>query len=435
MNDSSRAGSCPMAAANTAGIDFDIYDHDVQDAPYPVYARMREDAPLFHQAEHDYYVLNRHEDVHWAFRSDAVFSNAMGVSLDASAWNKDAHRVMSFLGMDPPEQVRLRRLVSKGFTPKRVRELEPRIAALAEQYLDAVLGSDHESCTFDWIADLAGRLPMDIISEMMGVPQADRDHVRSLSDDLVKRVDGLRDVPQAGVLAALELHGYYAQMLAERRADPGGADDLTTALYLAEDEGQRMSDEEITAFLFLMVVAGNETTTKLLGNALFHLAQDPAQKAEVLADVEGGLVDRWIEETLRMDTSSQFLGRHVTQEFTRGGVTCPVGSQLLINLGAANHDPAVFTEPETFDVHRDEAELKQIVSFGGGRHFCLGANLARLEAKVVLTAFIRRVADYELAPGAERFYSANVRGFAALPITVTPRTGATPARTAPGGGA
>lgn len=416
---------CPLGGStNTAGIEFDIYDHHVQDDPYPAYAQMRDDAPLFHQAEHDYYVLNRHEDVHWAFRSDDVFSNAMGVAIDASAWNKDAHRVMSFLGMDPPDQVRLRRLVSKGFTPKRVRELEPRLVELSTHYLDAALGQGAAPVTFDWIAGLAGRLPMEIISDMMGVPHSDRDRVRELSDDLVKRVDGLRDVPTAGMLAALQLFEYYGQMLADRRANP--SDDLTTALYLAEDEGQRMTDEEITAFLFLMVVAGNETTTKLLGNALFHLGSNPEQKAAVLSDPESPLIETWIEETLRMDTSSQFLGREVKQEFTRGEVTCPVGAKLLINLGAANHDASVFTDPERFDLGRDEAELKQSVSFGGGRHFCLGANLARLEAKVVLREFVRRVADFDLAPGAERFYSANVRGFAQLPITVTPRVPTSP---------
>ncbi len=419
--------NCPItgvgnAPESTAGIDFDIYDHSVQDAPYPIYARLREQAPLFHNAEHDYYVLSGHEDVHWAFRSDDVFSNAYGVSLDASAWNRSAHKVMSFLAMDPPEQVRLRRLVSKGFTPKRVRELTPLIEELTERYLDRALAgaTTGRSLTFDWIAEFAGRLPMDVISDMMGVPAPDRDHVRQLSDQLVLRTDGLRDVPEAGMLAAIELHSYYAKMLADRRDE--ATDDLTTALFLAEDEGQRMSDEEITAFLFLMVVAGNETTTKLLGNAVFHLAANPEQLAEVFADPEGPLVERWIEETLRMDTSSQFLARHVTTEFSRGGVTCPAGSQLLINLGAANHDGRVFTDPERFNLHRDEDELKQSVSFGGGRHFCLGANLARLEAKIALRALIRRVRTLSLDPGqAARFYSANVRGFAALPITVEVR--------------
>jgi len=412
--------TCPVSGAgNTAGIAFDIYDHAVQDDPYPVYARLREEAPLFHNAEHDYYVLSRHEDVHWAFRRDEGFSNRMGVSLDASAWNEHAHRVMSFLAMDPPEQVRLRRLVSQGFTPRRVRAMEPLISRLSAHYLDLALAGagSGDRVTLDWIGDVAGRLPMDVISEMMGVPASDRDHVRGLSDQLVLREDGLRDVPEAGMLAALELHGYYADLLAERRSAP--TDDLTSALLAASEDGQGMSEEEITAFLFLMVVAGNETTTKLLGNAVHHLARRPDQAAEVFADPGGALVDRWVEEALRMDTSTQFLGRLVTEEFSRGGVTCPAGSKLLVNLGAANHDERVFTDPETFDLHRDEAELKQIVSFGGGRHFCLGATLARLEAQVALRALVARVASIEVDESAsERFHSANVRGFARLPITV-----------------
>lgn len=400
-------------------IDFDIYDHHLQDDPYPVYARLRDEAPLFHNAEHDYWVLSRHADVHWAVRSDEVFSNAMGVTLDASAWNEHAHKVMSFLAMDPPEATRLRRLVSKGFTPRRVAALAPRIQQLTDHHLDLALGNA-PTAGLDWIGDVAGTLPMDVISELLGVPESDRADVRRLADLLVHREDGLRDVPLAGVEASLELFAYYAGLLRARREEP--ADDLVSALLHAEDDGERMTDEEITAFLFLMVVAGNETTTKLLGNALYHLTRAPDQLADVFADPEGPLVDAWIEETLRHDTSTQFLARHVKADVSRHGVTLPAGAQLLIALGAANHDERVFTDPETFDVHREPAELAQILSFGGGRHFCLGANLARLEARVVLHSLVRRVSTVAVDHDrAVRVYSANVRGFRSLPMTAEVR--------------
>jgi hypothetical protein len=323
---------------------------------------------------------------------------------------------MSFLAMDPPEQTRLRKLVSKGFTPRRVAELGPQIARLTDRYLRECL----ERGSFDWVADLAGRLPMDVISDLVGVPEPDRDEVRRLADLLVHREHGLRDVPAAGIAASMQLFGYYTDLLRAKRADPG--DDLTSALLQVEDDDGAMTEQEIIAFLFLMVVAGNETTTKLLGNAAYHLTRDPEQLARVLADRDGGLVDAWVEETLRYDTSTQVLARLLTEDVTLHGVTAPAGSQLLLLLGSANHDERVFTDPERYDLDRDAAELGQIMSFGGGRHFCLGANLARLEARIVLRALVRDVAHVEVDHDrAVRFYSANVRGFAHLPMTVHAR--------------
>jgi cytochrome P450 len=397
-----------------SALTFDPYDYTLQDDPYPTYKRLRDEAPLHHNEEHDFWVITRHEDVNRVFRTDKGFSSRMGVTLDKSAWSRHAHRSMSFLAMDPPEQTRLRRLVSKGFTPRRVAGLEGQIQRITDHYLDQCL----EAGDVDWIGDIAGTVPMDVISEMFGVPRADRDELRRLSDLLVHREPGLRDVPAVGMEAALELLGYYADLLAHKRRQP--ADDLTSALLAVEDANDRMSDEEIISFLFLMVVAGNETTTKLLGNAVYHLTSDPRQNARVFA--VPSLVDAWIEETLRYDTSTQLLVRLLDEDLALHGVSAPAGSKLLLGLGAANHDERVFTDPERFDLDRDPAELQQSLSFGGGRHFCLGANLARLEARVVLTSLVRRAeridADHDAAV---RFYSANVRGFAHLPVRVVAR--------------
>lgn len=392
---------------------FDHYDHALQDDPYPTYARMREEAPLYHNEEQDFWVVSRHADLHKAFRTDGTFSNKMGVSLDPSAWNESAHLVTSFLGMDPPEQTRLRKLVSRGFTPKRVADLEPRIREISDQYLDEAVAKG----SFDWIGDFAGKFPMDVISEMLGVPVADRDEVRKYADLLVVREDGLRDVPPAGFEAAGWLFGYYADLIADRKANP--SDDLVSALLNAEDEGQRMTDSELTAFLFLMVVAGNETTTKLLGNAVANISRHPEQRAAVFADPS--LVEPWIEETLRFEASSQLLARLTLKDFTIGGVTCPAGSKVMFNIGAANHDHEVFENAEEFDIRRDKAELSKHIAFGGGRHFCLGANLARLEAKIALERLIEKTSSIEVTGEPKRFYSANVRGYAALPVTVRAR--------------
>ncbi|MCL2613732.1 MAG: cytochrome P450 [Nocardioidaceae bacterium] len=405
-----------VSTGPTDGITFDPYDYDFQDDPYPTYSRLREEDPVHHARADDLWVVSRHADVFEVLRDDEVFSNRMGVSLDASAWNPDAHKVMSFLGLDGAEQSRIRRLVSKAFTPRRVTELTPQIQQLTDRYLDAMLADGPEA---DWIAELAGKLPMDVISEMMGVPVADRDEVRRLADLVVHREDGVRDVPEAGMEASFALFGYYGDMVEQRRANP--TDDLTSALLAAEVDGERLTDSEVMAFLFLMVVAGNETTTKLLGNALFHLSGHPGQLARVMAAPE--LVPVWIEETLRHDTSSQMLARYVTRDVEVAGVTVPEGAKLLVLLGSANRDERVFTDPSTYDIGRDRDELSHSLSFGTGRHFCLGANLARLEARVVLAELVRRVSGFTVhADRAERVHSTSVRGFASLPVTFDVRS-------------
>jgi len=394
---------------------FDPYDYDLQDDPYPVYTRLRAEDPLHHNEQHDFWVLSRHADIHQAVRNESVFSNAMGVSLDKSAWNPKAHKVMSFLAMDPPRQNRLRSLVSRGFTPRRVMELESQIQRITDRYLDSALEQDG----FDWITEFAGKLPMDVICEMMGVPEADRDEVRRLADLVVHREQGVFDVPASGMDASLTLIGYYAGMLAQRRKQP--TDDLTSALLDAELDGDRLTDEEIIAFLFLMVVAGNETTTKLLGNALFHLTRHPEQHDAVFGGLDD-LVEPWIEETLRFDTSTQMVARHLLDDVELHGKVAPRGSKLLLLLGSANRDERVFDRPEEYDIGRERSEASQLLSFGGGRHFCLGAHLARLEARVALRELVRRTAGIEVDHDmSERVHSTNVRGFASMPVTARVR--------------
>jgi cytochrome P450 len=394
-----------------AQVSYSPFDYAVHEDPYPVYELLREEAPLYRNDELGFWALSRHADVAAAFRDHATFSSSHGVSLEPSAWGPHAHRTMSFLALDPPRHTRMRALVSKGFTPRRVKEMADGIRALTLRHLEPAL----EKGEFDFVADFAGLLPMDVISEMMGVPEADRVEVRRLADTVVHREEGLNDVPPAGMDAALTLVGYYQDMVAERRRKPAG--DLTSALLDAEIDGDRLDDTEIIAFLFLMVVAGNETTTKLLANALYWGARNPDQAAKPLRDA--ARVDDWVEETLRYDTSSQMLARKVVQDVELHGQRVPEGDRVLLLVGSANRDPRVFDEADTYDLDRDTSQL---VSFGGGRHFCLGANLARLEARIALTEFVRNVASYEVDfAKAERVHSVNVRGFAALPVRVEVR--------------
>ena len=390
---------------------FDPYDYVTQEDPYPAYAWLRANAPLYRNEEQGFWALSRHADVVAAFRSEGTFSNKMGVTLDESAWGPNASVAMSFLAMDPPDQTRLRKLVSQGFTPRRVNELEPRIRQIALSYLEPLL----ESGSADFISEFAGKLPMDVISEMLGVAPADRAELRRLADLLVHRDDGMRDVPPEGVEAYFAVVQYYNDLLADRRKSP--RDDLTSALLVAEVDGDRLADNEIIAFLLLMIVAGNETTTKLLGNALYWAHQFPDQLDSVLTD--GTRTPRWVEETLRYDGSTQLLARYLLQDVELHGTVAPAGSQLVLLVGSANRDESVFAHGDRFDLDRDTS---QMASFGGGRHYCLGANLARLEANVALDELVKRVRGIDVhTERAVRVHSVNVRGFASLPVTLQAR--------------
>jgi hypothetical protein len=387
------------------------YAYEIHEDPYPVYARMRAEAPVYRNDELDFWALSRHEDVLAAFRNLDGFSNAQGVSLEPSAFGPDAHRFMSFLALDPPRHTRMRSLVGKGFTPSKVAEMEDHIRSIALEHLEPAL----ERGTFDFIADFAGKLPMDVISELVGVPRADRAEIRRLADVVVHREDGVLDVPPAGMEAALALVEYYQGMVDERRRSR--RDDLTSALLDAELDGDKLTDDEIIAFLFLMVVAGNETTTKLLGNAWYWGWRHPDQRAKPFDDHHR--VVSWIEETLRFDTSSQMLLRVTRMPLELHGTPITEGARVLLLVGSANRDERVFADADRYDLDRDTSRL---VSFGSGRHFCMGAPLARLEARIGLTELVDRVATYDVDPdGIERVHSINVRGLASLPTTVTLR--------------
>lgn len=391
---------------------FDPYDYTFHEDPYPTYLRLRDEAPLYRNDDLGFWALSRHADVITGFRDNTRLSSANGVSLDPSAYGPHAHKVMSFLAMDDPRHMRMRQLVSKGFTPRRVADMQERILELTLGYLEPAV----ETGEFDWIAEFAGKLPMDVISELMGVPQQDRAEIRRMADLVVHREEGVLDVPVAAMEASLNLVGYYADMLTERRARR--TEDLTSALLDAEIDGDRLTDDEIIGFMFLMVVAGNETTTKLLGNALYWGAVDKDQAALVLRDPERA--PDWTEETLRYDTSSQIVARTAAADIELHGRTIPEGDKVLLLIGSANRDSEVFEAADKYRIGRDSTS--KIASFGGGVHFCLGAHLARLEANIALEQFARRVADYDVDfDRCERVHSTNVRGFAALPLKVTRR--------------
>lgn len=399
-------------------IPLDPYAYGLHEDPYPTYARLRRKAPVYYNSDLDFWALSRHADVRAAFRDAGRLSNAWGVSMDPASYGPDAHTAMSFLAMDDPKHLRIRKLVSKGFTPRRVNELAGRITALTHRHWSRCL----DLREFDYIADFAGRLPMDVVSELLGVPEADREHLRRQSDLLVHREEGVLDVPEAAIGAYLEVRQYYTDLIADRRKHPG--DDLVSALIAAEiddDAGgtTALTEDEIVGFMILMVVAGNETTTKLLGNALYWGWRNPRELAKPLTDPD--VVPQWTEETLRYDTSTQMLLRRVAADVEFGGHTIPSGDRVLLLLGSANRDEDVFADPDEYRIGRDCGQA--LLSFGLGTHFCLGSHLARLEANIGLTEVARSIRSVDIdTDRAVRVHSVNVRGFAELPVRITPAT-------------
>ncbi|GAC67813.1 cytochrome P450 [Gordonia soli] len=400
-------------------IPFDPYAYHFHEDPYPTYLRLRQEAPVYHNATQNFWAFAKLDDVRAGFRDANRLSNSWGVSMDPSSYGPDAHKSMSFLAMDDPKHMRIRKLVSKGFTPRRVNELAGRITALTHQHWSACLDKGE----FDYIHDFAGLLPMDVVSELLGVPEADRSHLRKQSDLLLHREEGVLDIPEAAIYAYIELHKYYSALIADRRKNKG--DDLVSALIDAEidddDTGEKttLTEDEIVGFMVLMVVAGNETTTKLLANALYWGWRNPDELAKPLADPEA--VPQWTEETLRYDNSTQMVLRRVVEDVEYGGYTIPAGERVLLLVGSANRDEDVFgDDADRYVIGRDTSQA--LISFGMGAHFCLGAHLARLEANIGLAEVVRSIRSVDIdIDRAERVHSVNVRGFAELPVRIEVR--------------
>lgn len=398
---------------STTSVVYDPYSYEIHEDPYPTYKRLRDEAPVYYNEERDFYALSRYDDVMEGFRDSERYSSAQGVTIDPAASGPNAHRTMSFLAMDPPQHGRMRGLVSRGFTPRRVAAMEDHIREITRSHVEVALAKGD----FDFVADIAGKVPMDVISELLGVPEQDRAELRRMADMLVHREEGLDDVPPEGVAAALELVGYYADFVDARRVNP--TDDMVSALCQAEVDGERLSDDEITSVMFLLVVAGNETTTKLLSHAWYWAWRNPDQLAKCYDD--RNRIKDWVEETLRYDTSSQMLGRVTVEDIDLHGRTIPAGERVLLLVGAANRDERAFVDPDRFDIDRDLEKIG-VASFGYGRHFCMGASLARMETRVVLEEILDRITAYDIdEAAASRVHSVNVRGFATLPSSVTTR--------------
>src|SRR5262245_1612144 len=388
--------------------------------PFAVYARGRRERPAF---AHDGLPLRvvsvfRHSDVQATLRDSDAFSNVF--QLAALAPELAETRPPSMLGTDPPEHTRLRSLVGKAFTPRIVQRLEGRMAEIAESLLDEALGKRE----VDLVEALTYPLPVTVIAEIIGIPAEDRAQFKAWSDQAVANLgvafmSGIDPERIRRQLALFEeMSAYLVPLAEERRREP--REDLLTGLVRAEHEGSKLSHAEMISMVVLLLVAGNETTTTLIGNAVQELVAHPAEQERLRAQPE--LLPRAIEEVLRFASPVQFAPRRARRPTEFHGVEIRENDAILCWIGSANRDEAVFPEPGRFDVSRDP---NPHVSFGFGIHYCLGANLARLEARVALEELFRRTRRIALADeGPLPLHPSPVfRAVTRLPVRLVPAAG------------
>jgi cytochrome P450 len=386
---------------------YDPYSYEIDRDPYPVYRRMRDEAPVYRNERLDFWALTRFDDVLAALRDWERFSSAEGTVLELMGQPGLGGTMIIF--MDPPRQTRVRNLVSKAFTPARVAALEPEIRRIARRHLDALAGRPR----FDVVAEFTAKLPMDVISALLGIPPEDRDAVRGWSNQVLHREPDDPMPPPMALEAMAKSQAYYAEALAARRRAP--RDDLMTLLVEAEVEEPgggrtRLSDDELRSFFMLLGTAGNETVTKLLATLLYELWRHPDDRALLVR--EPRRIPDAVEEALRYDPPSQYQGRTLTRDVELHGTTMPKGGRVLLVNGATGRDERRFEDPERFSVLR---RVDQHLAFGHGRHVCLGASLARLEMRVAMEELLARHPEYEIpADGTTRIHSSNVRGFASM---------------------
>jgi len=348
--------------------------------PYPYYAELRREAPV-HQIEGmGVYAISRYEDVMFAVNHPEIFSSD---GFSSMTINEKPARMLIFT--DPPDHTRMRNLVNRAFTPKMIADLEPRIREITDQLIDAMAARGET----DLIADFAIPLPVTIIAEMLGVDPAHKDDFKRWSDWIV--ADFVGEIPQ-DVHEAYEtdmeaFRSFFDRAVAQRQERP--TDDLIGALVRAGDENA-LSAEEVLAFIVLLLVAGNETTTNLIGNAVIALLDNPDQLAMLRWDPS--LIPNAVEEALRYDAPVQFLFRRTTRAVELSGTTIPEGSMTTVLFGSANRDERRYADSERFDITRDASGH---VAFGHGIHFCLGAPLARLEGRIALEALTQRLPDLQ----------------------------------------
>lgn len=386
---------------------YDPYDVGINADPYPVYRRLREEAPLYYNEAYDFYAVSRYEDVARGLLDPDSHPSGRGVILELIKADAEIPPG-TLIFEDPPRHTVYRRLLSRVFTPRRVAELEPKVREFCAASLDPLLGAGG----FDFVADLGAQMPMRVIGMLLGVPESDQEAVRDQVDAMLRTEAGKPMEMSEGMGGDM-----FAEYVDWRRHHP--SDDIMTELLHAEFEDETgttrcLSRDEVLTYVSVIAGAGNETTTRLIGWAGKLLAEHPDQRRALVQD--RSLIPGAIEEILRFEPPGPHVGRYVAHDVGYCGGVVPAGSAMLFLVGAANRDDRRFADGDRFDIHRTPGKH---LTFGHGIHSCLGAALARLEGRIALDEVLSRFPTWDVDTGRARLSpTSTVRGWETLPVTV-----------------
>jgi cytochrome P450 len=397
----------------TSDLQFDMYDRDIYADPYPLYQRLRDEAPLSYNAAHGFYAVSRFADTERVLVDRETFSSTKGSAFSFMPYVIDGKVELPnclFIAEDPPLHTIHRGLVWRVFTPKAVHQLEEQIRDFSARVLDERAGER----AFDFARDVAHRIPMRVIGLLLGLPEADQPALQAHIHQQMN--DAHFDDEHAPLEGLSHSEGLFGDYLDWREANP--ADDLMSLLLRSElDDGtgtRRLTRDEVLLYVSMIAGAGSDTTSRLMEWTVKLLAEHPDQRRELAAD--RSLIPNAIEEVLRAEPPSYAFGRYVTADVEFHGETVPAGSVLAVMPGSANHDERAFADPESFDIHRD---LTRIMSFGFGPHLCIGANLARVEGRILLEELLDRHTDWDVdLEAAVMTRSIDTRGWESLPVHV-----------------
>ena len=398
-------------------LEFNPLQQDFRQNPYPIYRQFREADPVHWSAMFGFWVCTRYDDIVTILRHSKASANPRDwerfddyVEALGGTGPTDDMQSRWMLLKNPPDHTRLRKFVTKAFTPRVVENMRTHIQDIVQDLLDAV----HTKRRFDIIQDLAFPLPVIVIAELIGVPTQDREYFKDWTAALARSLDPIitPEITQAADKATEDLLAYFTTLVAERRDSP--QDDLLSGLIVAEEKGDKLDEDELLATAILLFAAGHETTMNLIGNGMLALFRNPDQMAKLKADPS--LIKTAVEEFLRYDGSVQITARVALEEIAVGGRTIGKNQQALLLLGAANRDPAHFSAPDRLDITRQE---NPHLTFGHGIHHCLGAPLARVEAQIAINSMLRRMPDIQLATDQLEWRDMlTLRGLKALPVVL-----------------
>jgi cytochrome P450 len=394
--------------------EFDPFSEEFFNGAWETYRRLRDEAPVYYSPKWDFWALSRYDDVAPATKDHETYSSAKGATLDMVKTPEQAIAVTKvIISMDPPEHQKMRKLVSSVFTPRAIANLEDMVR---RKIYDVVATLDPAS--FDVVADYSALFPVEIITEMLGVPPGDRQQIRLWLDLLLERRAGQIHITEEGYQASVDTGMYYYDLVRKRRAQP--QDDMISRLIETEIERdgavERLTDVDITGFATLLGGAGAETVTKLIGNAMVAFADFPDEWQKLRAD--RSKIPAAIEELLRYEAPSQYQVRWSLRDVTLHGNTIPAGNAVLLVTGAATRDERQFPDPDRVNIDRERV-MGFNLAFGYGIHSCLGAALARMESRIALEALLDLIPDYEIdRDGLRRVAMANVSGWSNVPVRV-----------------